>query len=189
MVWLSSTRASPIDYLLLDDSADDQSNSRNDFDMRFDQRQNGTENIRLRVDGVLIAFPSAVSSSAGSIASSAAANYLLELAAAAEDDDNDTDTYNYFNFLKNSNDASASETVSTGGNKNTETAAKNEKLATPTKEGETKNVIIVGENEEKKPENSSDLAKPTTTLDQEQVKLVDVPVIPVKKIQSRRRNK
>lgn len=181
MIWLSTSRASPIDYLL----ADDQSNSRNDFDMRFDQRQNGTENIRLRVDGVLIAFPSAVSSSAGSIASSAAANYLLELAAAAEDDDNDTD--NYFNFLKNANDIMAS--PSTTGIKNTETAAKDEKLATPTKEGETKNVIIVGEKEEKRPESTSDLAKQTSTLDQEQVKLVDVPVVPVKNIQSRRRNK
>lgn len=189
IVWLSATRASPIDYLLLGDSADDQSNGRNDFDMRFDQRQNGTENFRLRVDGVLIAFPSVVSSSAGSIASNAAATYLLDLAAAVEDDDNDNDTDNYFHFLKNSNDASASETASAGGKKNTEFPTKNDKLTTPTKEGETKNVIIIKENEEKKSENSSDLAKKSSTLDQQQVKLVDFPFVPVKKIQSRRKNK
>lgn len=187
MVWLSATRASPIDYLLSDDSNADQSNSRNDFEMRFDQRQNGTENFRLRVDGVLIAFPSAVSSSASSIASAAAADYLLELAAAVEDDDNDTD--NYFNFLKNPNDASASEAASMGGNKNTQTPAKDEKLAIITKEGEMKRVVIVAENEEKESERSSDLAKQSSTLEEGQVKLVDVPVVPVKKVQSRRRNK
>lgn len=166
MVRLSAIRAYPID----------------DFDMRFDQRQNGTENIRLRIDGVLIGLPSSFSSSAGSVASNVAANYLLELAAAAEDDDNDTD--NYFNFLKNSNDASATETAPVSGNKNTGTSTKDEKLATPIKQGEMKNVVIVKENEETKFDE-----KQSFPLDHEQVETEDAPVVPVKEIQSRRRNK
>lgn len=80
---------SPLGTLLFDDYADEQTDG--DYDLHYDERQNGTENYRLNINGVVIAIPGA-SSSAMSTIGSLASNYLLELAeaaAAANDGSND----------------------------------------------------------------------------------------------------
>lgn len=80
---------SPLGTLLFDDYADEQTDS--DYDLHYDERQNGTENYRLNINGVVIALPGA-SSSAVSTIGSLASNYLLELAeaaAAANEESND----------------------------------------------------------------------------------------------------
>lgn len=53
--------------------------NRGDYDLRYDQRQNGTENVRLNVDGVLIAIPSSSSSSSPSSSSSSFTNIATDL--------------------------------------------------------------------------------------------------------------
>lgn len=176
--------AAPVDYLLLDDLINDyEPNNGNDFDMTFDQRQNGTENVRLRIDGVLVAIPSSASSTAGSMAGNVAANYLLQLAAATEEDDaEDTDSVdNYFNFVKNS-----AGVTPTAGEKKIETVTKDvfkkKATSTPFKESEVTRVTIMKE------ENPGhfDYSKNAAAAEEEQTR---PPVVPVKKVQSRRRNK
>lgn len=201
-IWLAIFQAidtAPLDYLLLDDFSDDDPINGGDYDMTFDQRQNGTENLRVRVNGVLIAFPKSVSSSAGSVASSVAANYLLQLAETAEDDDNndndDNENFNPEDYLsilngikKNTNAVTSS---SITGEKLIETANKDEKFtkkkptAAPSKDNELKRVTIAKDNVAIKYENS-DIPKSTVVIEGEQPK---PDVVPVKKIQSRRRNK
>lgn len=107
-IGLASVQTAPVDYLLLDGLTND---AAGDYDMMYDQRQNGTENFRLRVDGVIMAFPSSASTHASSAFTNVAANYLLQLASAIEDDENDSNVSgandatddNYFNFVKNAN--------------------------------------------------------------------------------------
>lgn len=70
--------ASPIDFLL-DEIYEERDSNLQDSELRYDQRQNGTENIRLNVDGVVIAYlmgDSSAASNAGSLAS----DYLLQFA-------------------------------------------------------------------------------------------------------------
>ncbi|XP_037052296.1 uncharacterized protein LOC119085885 [Bradysia coprophila] len=69
---------SPLGTLLFDDYTDEQADS--DYDLHYDERQNGTENYRLNIDGVVIALPGP-SSNAMSSVGLLASNYLLELAA------------------------------------------------------------------------------------------------------------
>lgn len=71
---------SPLGTLLFDDYTDEQSDS--DYDLHYDERQNGTENYRLNVNGVVIALPGP-STNAMSSVGLLASNYLLELAEAA----------------------------------------------------------------------------------------------------------
>lgn len=97
---MRSVRASPFDLLLLDDLIDDDGGVKDDYDLHYDQRQNGTENIRLRVDGVVIALPSSSSSQSGSTVGNLASNYLLGLAGLDDLDEDDAD--NYFGIVKNS---------------------------------------------------------------------------------------
>lgn len=80
--------SSPLGTLLFDDYVDEQTDT--DYDLHYDERQNGTENYRLNINGVVIAVPGA-SSSAMSTIGSLASNYLLELAeaAAAHEESND----------------------------------------------------------------------------------------------------
>jgi len=79
---------SPLGTLLFDDYVDEQTGG--DYDLHYDERQNGTENYRLHINGVVIALPGASSSALGSIGS-LASNYLLELAEAqaANEESND----------------------------------------------------------------------------------------------------
>lgn len=79
--------ASPLS--LFDDYADEQTDD--DYDLHYDERQNGTENYRLNINGVVIAVPGASSNAMSSIGL-LASNYLLELAeaAAANEQPNDT---------------------------------------------------------------------------------------------------
>lgn len=72
----------PLGTLFDDDYADEVEDS--DYDLHYDERQNGTENYRLNINGVVIAVPGA-SSSAVSNVGLLATNYLLELAEAAAD--------------------------------------------------------------------------------------------------------
>jgi len=106
LLYIIGCHGSPIDFLLLDDYIDDEpqiSNNNNnnngqDFDVHYDQRQNGTGNFRLHIDGVVIAAPS--SAGAGEMVGSLASNYLLNIVEQAQkddtdddDDDNDNDKY------------------------------------------------------------------------------------------------
>lgn len=180
LIAMKTVHASPIfDYLFVDD--DDVSGG--DYDMTFDQRQNGTENIRLKIDGVLLAFPSSSSSQASSAAGNLAANYLLQLAASGDDDDDE-----YFNFGKNVN----AETGVTAQpvEKNTEAVRVQEqykkkivaKQPEHIKENSVKRVPVV--KDEKVGE--TDIIQRTNPIVEESSKIA---VIPVKKIQSRRKNK
>lgn len=106
LVFVASKRSSgsPIEQLLsdfLDDASDSQPDFGDDYELHFDQRQNGTENYRLNVDGVLIAVPAASQSSIGSLGL-LASSYLMDFADATgngddEDDDDDNLTENEAN--------------------------------------------------------------------------------------------
>lgn len=162
--------------MLFDDLIDEPGNEQ-DHDLTYDQRQNGTENIRLNVDGVIIAFPSSSSSQASSAAGNLAANYLLQLAAGADDDDDDSD---YFPFVKNANNENGvTAPPSVANDKETAEQAKDKKKIA-TKENSAKRVVIVKEAAAPVPPQHVD------PIVDEQSKL---DVIPVKKIQSRRKNK
>lgn len=63
-----------------------------DYDLHYDQRQTGSENYRLSLDGVMLAVPAASETTLGSLGS-LATNYLMEMAAAAGETDDDDDTY------------------------------------------------------------------------------------------------
>lgn len=185
--------ASPVDLTFLDDLMDGGGSEYEispERDLKFDRRQNGTENLRLNVDGVIIAFPASTSSQATNAVSNLAANYLLQLAAADDDDDND-----YFPFLKNANHENG---ITAPNDKGTATAQspkddKNSKKKSsppgapkePTKDSDTKrNVAVVKENVKDTAE-VADVA--ITTVEQQQQPKIEV--IPAKKVQSRRKNK
>lgn len=70
---------SPLGTLLFDDYVDEPVG---DYDLHYDERQNGTENYRLNIKGVVIAVPGASSNAMNSVGL-LASNYLLELAEAA----------------------------------------------------------------------------------------------------------
>lgn len=150
----------------------------------------GTENIRLRIDGVVIAVPSSASSQAGSAASNLAANYLLQLAAAADDDEDDDDKY--FNFKNANTDVGVSAAPA---------IEKSAAEAIRYQEQIKKKVVAVKQQPEPIKENSirrvavkesvkdadADVAlQRTNPVVEENSKIA---VIPVKKIQSRRKNK
>lgn len=80
--------SSPLGTLLFDDYVDEQTDD--DYDLHYDERQNGTENYRLNINGVVIAVPGASTNAMSSIGL-LASNYLLELAeaAAANEEPND----------------------------------------------------------------------------------------------------
>lgn len=65
-----------------------------DYDLHYDQRQSGSENYRLNVDGVMMTVPAASESTLGSL-SAMATNYLLDLAAATSELDGDDDDDGY----------------------------------------------------------------------------------------------
>lgn len=67
----------PIDFFLDDIDDDDEELSQPDYDLHYDERQNGTENYRLRINGVLIAIPSTITSNSASSIGTIASNYLL----------------------------------------------------------------------------------------------------------------
>lgn len=84
---------SPLEQLLtdfLDDASDSQPDFGDDYELHFDQRQNGTENYRLNVDGVLIAVPAASQNSIGSLGL-LASSYLMDFAEATGNGDDDDD--------------------------------------------------------------------------------------------------
>lgn len=193
-VWLKSFKslnAAPIDYALLDDLISNDE-STNDFDVAYDQRQNGTENLRLRIDGLILAFPSAASSQASSMAASLATNYLLQLATAEDDDNEDEIPDSFASLLKNSNSDNIV-TAPTVPTEKEQSLNKDERLTKKKvivrtespKESTVKRVIGLNV----KDDLVADLAaaqRINPINDAEDSKLV---VVPVKKIQSRRKNK
>lgn len=60
---IQSTNASPVDFLLFDDYDEEPTGPAQDYDLHYDQRQNGTGNFRLHIDGVVIGVPSSGSAS------------------------------------------------------------------------------------------------------------------------------
>lgn len=187
---IETYRASPVDFMFLDDLIDDPAPI--EHDLTYDQRQNGTENIRLNIDGVVIAFPSASSSQASNAIGSVAANYLLQLAAGGDDDSDDAD---YFPFVKNANNENAVTAPSVAANdKEPSEHLKDDKLSKkkiatkpePLKENNVKRVVIVKESVK---DESQDVVPqrivPAASVE-EQSKFE---VIPAKKVQSRRKNK
>lgn len=93
LVATRSSQASPLSFLF--DYLDDSSRSGDDgnYDLTYDQRQNGTENVRLNLDGVLIAVPSSGGSSSSSSNSftDIASNLLLTTLLGGDYDDKSAD--------------------------------------------------------------------------------------------------
>lgn len=179
--------ASPVDFMLLDDLIDEPANVP-EHDLTYDQRQNGTENIRFRVNGVILAFPSSQSNQAGSAVGNLAANYLLQLAAGAAD--NDDDDSDYFPFVKNANNENGVTAPSSDKEPNDSSKDDKNKKKVPTKpepmkENSVKRVVVVKEGvRDEVVEVAPERVNPVVI--DEQPKL---DVIPVKKVQSRRKNK
>lgn len=55
---IQSANGNPIDFLLFDDYDEEPAGQAQDYDLHYDQRQNGTGNFRLHIDGVVIGVPS-----------------------------------------------------------------------------------------------------------------------------------
>lgn len=193
-VWLTSLEslnAAPIDYALLEDLVNNDE-STNDFDVAYDQRQNGTENLRLRIDGLILAFPSAASSQASSMAANLAANYLLQLATAEDDDNEDEIPDNFASLLKNSNSDNIV-TAPTVPTEKEQSLNKDERLTKKKvivrtenpKESTVKRVIALNVKDDLVADLAAD-QRINPINDADDSKLV---VVPVKKIQSRRKNK
>lgn len=72
------------DYLDLSPSDESKHDAEDDYDIHYDQRQTGTENYRLNIEGVLIAAPAASENAIGSLGL-LATNYLSSMASAASD--------------------------------------------------------------------------------------------------------
>lgn len=186
--------ASPVDLSFLDDLMDGSSSYDIDpnlahHDLKYDQRQNGTENLRLNLDGVIVAFPASTSNQAANAAANVAANYLLQLAAASEEDE-DSD---YFPFLKNANQNGIAapndkETVAAQAAKDDKNSKKKASPpGAPAKEPEK--IVVVKEYIQ----NAEEIADPAVAQQSvsaaEQQQQAKIEVIPVKKVQSRRKNK
>lgn len=90
-----SSCGTPLKFLFdyIDDGSGYDDVSRGDYDLRYDQRQNGTENVRLNIDGVVIAVPapSSSSSSSSSSFSNVATNYLLQTLLGSDYDEKNAD--------------------------------------------------------------------------------------------------
>lgn len=88
---MSTVVCSPLDLLLEDYSGLTGEDADADYDIHYDQRQSGTENYRLKVDGVVIAAPAGSEDAIGSFGL-IATNYMANLAAATSDLDNQKDS-------------------------------------------------------------------------------------------------
>lgn len=76
----------PVDFLLFDDYDETGSPLAGpDYDLNYDQRQNGTGNFRLSIDGVVIGMPSSAMTS--DMMGTLAQNYILGLVKAANKGD------------------------------------------------------------------------------------------------------
>lgn len=79
--------STPLGGIFNDDEYSDE-----DFDLHYDERQKGTENLRLRIDGVVLGIPASGSSSMGSstdLFSSLAAEILAMNNENEDEDDNE----------------------------------------------------------------------------------------------------
>lgn len=195
-IGLASVQAAPVDYLLLDGLNNDE--PAGDYDMLYDQRQNGTENFRLNVDGVIMAFPAAASSQASNAAANVAANYLLQLASSLDDEDDDNDdsgNLNYFNFVKNANKEGDVTTAAAADAKSPSPAQQqvtsDEKTsAKSAAEYSTESITVdsVAALNAKRESAADVVAQRISSMaaDENAPKMV---VVPVKKVQGRRKNK
>lgn len=177
--------ASPVDFSFLDDLMDGPSYEIDqNRDLKFDQRQNGTENLRLNVDGVVIAFPASTSNHAANAAANVAANYLLQLASTSDEDDEG----DYFPFLKNANNENAvaashdKESLAAHALKDDKNSKK--KSSPPGSPKEPAKVVVV-KDFVKNGDEVADAAIGQQAIEQQQQAKIDV--VPVKKVQSRRK--
>lgn len=185
--------ASPVDLSFLDDIMDGSSSYdiNPNHDLKYDQRQNGTENLRLNLDGVIIAFPASTSNQATNAAANVAANYLLQLAAASEEDEDNE----YFPFLKNSNQNGISasndkETVAAQPFKDDKNSKKKSSPPGGAPAKEPEKIVVVKEiikNADEIADTAAAGQQAISTVEQQQQAKIEV--IPVKKVQSRRKNK
>lgn len=175
--------ASPVDLSFLDDIMDGSSSYdiNPNHDLKYDQRQNGTENLRLNLDGVIIAFPASTSNQATNAAANVAANYLLQLAATSEEDE-DSD---YFPFLKNSNQNG----IAASNDKDDKNSKKKSSPPGGAPAKEPEKVVVVKEYVKNADEIADAAAGPQAVSTVEQQQQAKIEVIPVKKVQSRRKNK
>lgn len=87
-----TVKGSPLDFLLDEylGSAGEDASDTDDYDIHYDQRQSGTENYRLKVDGVVIAAPAGSEDAIGSFGL-LASNYVAKIAAATSEHDDGVD--------------------------------------------------------------------------------------------------
>lgn len=74
--------SSPLAHIFNDDEYSDE-----DFDLHYDERQKGTENLRLRIDGVVLGLPASSSVGGSSDLFSSLAAEILAMNNENEDDD------------------------------------------------------------------------------------------------------
>lgn len=97
MIAARSSHGTPLGFLFdyIDDGVGYDDMSKGDYDLRYDQRQNGTENVRLNIDGVIIAVPGSSSSSSSPSSSSSfsnvATNFLLSTLLGSDYDEKNAD--------------------------------------------------------------------------------------------------
>ncbi|XP_035915301.1 uncharacterized protein LOC118513536 isoform X2 [Anopheles stephensi] len=101
---------------LLDDDSDYDDSFENDYDLVFDQRQNGTANVRVSVDGVMVALPAPDMSPSATLAGATLLDlFASQLSAAGEggEDDSSEETYGTISGSASSSAASATGASST----------------------------------------------------------------------------
>lgn len=132
-----------------------------DYDLSYDQRQNGTENFRLKIDDVLISLPGPGSGSGsgdGSTSSDTILNALDllagELLAGGYDDDDDSDE-DYYNFNSNGSTTTVSNIKYE--------LPQDYNITTNTEENVEETIVQSSDSENKNSENSDNLNNMTIT--------------------------
>uniref|UniRef100_A0A182JSQ2 Uncharacterized protein n=1 Tax=Anopheles christyi TaxID=43041 RepID=A0A182JSQ2_9DIPT len=99
----------------LDDDSDYDDSFENDYDLVFDQRQNGTANVRVSVDGVMFALPAPEMSPSASLAGATLLDlFASQLAATGEsEDDSSEESYGSITGSSSSSAGTSSSTSPT----------------------------------------------------------------------------
>ncbi|KFB43075.1 hypothetical protein ZHAS_00010755 [Anopheles sinensis] len=116
------TDALPVSSFLGDDGDYADSYEDNDYDVVFDQRQNGTANVHLSVDGVLLALPAPEIPSSASLAGATLLElFASQLAAGGGDSEDDTSDELYTGGSESSTAGTSSSTSSSSTSTTTST--------------------------------------------------------------------